>query len=239
MKSKPTTTFRKNPNSQNQNNSKKSTTTNNKNDSTTNLPLPDNTTLFSCNLNPNLYHKNREQLQLDDEFYLSTFNVENGLLSAINRMLHYKPDKPISFLSSYMKLSTTKEYPFSLPLNYRVKSILLMVSPFELARKEKNEGGNENENNLTNEEPSCQKSNKITTFTNHNFISNIKTCYHMLADQDKLDCQSMMEILELVANDDLTYDLTKKLVASMLKTKNEKSTQNHNNNNKQYKIALK
>ena len=229
MKPKPTTTFRKNHNSQNQNNSKKSTTSNNKNDSTANLP-PDNTTLFSCNLNPNLYHKNREQLELDDEFYLSTFNVENGLLSAINRMLHYKPDKPISFLSSYLKLSTTKEYPFSLPLNYRVKNILLMVSPFELERKQKNEDDeNENDSDSPIVKPSCQKRDKITTFTNHNFISNIKTCYHMLADQDKIDCQSVMEILELVANDDLIYDLTKKLVASMLKT-NEKPTQNYHNN---------
>jgi len=77
-------------------------------------------------------NENKDFQGLSDEIYLNNVDVEDQLTNCMESLLKFKPDKPLNFMHSFFQLSKTKEYPYSLPVVYRIKSIITftVANPF-------------------------------------------------------------------------------------------------------------
>jgi len=118
-----------------------------------------------------------------DQDYANHFQLENTLQNAVNILIKFKPDDPTKFLASYFKLTKTKEYPYSLPIEYQLKTILTLINPFTTSSSSFNQ-----------------------------FQTNISTTYNILQEADQITVKHLIHILELCCSDEKMKPYVRKCV---------------------------
>ena len=139
------------------------------------------------NLQNNLHGQNTENSVSEDDqklSYINETNIESVFSQALDRILFFKPDDPLKFLGNYFKLSSTKEFPFSLSQNYQIKTILNFVEFFQ-PKLDQNRS-----KNVT--------LRKLQKFQNDRFFNNIKIAYNLLGVDDKITLYDLLEIVKIL-----------------------------------------